>query len=321
MRDNRCGHDRRRRAACTSRPLRSAPRARRVRRRLRRATSKGTAVARLSRQALQILMQPEHRGACGCEANTGDGAGILLQVPDTVLPQGAALRAARRGRIWRRHRVPAARTRPTAPPPSTCSNGSSREEGQHLLGWRDVPTDDRARRPERGRRRTVRPAGLRRPRPAWTGPMRASVRTQAVRHPASGSRTRVDAGLPRRGAESTSVACPATTLVYKGHADRRSSIAVCSPTCTIPTSKRPCARPPALQHEHVSQSGRSRIRTATSPTTARSTRCAATSTGCAPAKALLASPTSSATTSEVLPVIAKAAATRRCSTTSWKCWS
>ncbi len=31
--------------------------------------------------ALTILENMEHRGACGCEANTGDGAGIMLQVP------------------------------------------------------------------------------------------------------------------------------------------------------------------------------------------------------------------------------------------------
>ncbi len=31
--------------------------------------------------ALTVLENMEHRGACGCEANTGDGAGILLQIP------------------------------------------------------------------------------------------------------------------------------------------------------------------------------------------------------------------------------------------------
>ncbi|MDE3235625.1 MAG: glutamate synthase large subunit [Bacteroidota bacterium] len=31
--------------------------------------------------ALTILENMEHRGACGCEANTGDGAGIMIQVP------------------------------------------------------------------------------------------------------------------------------------------------------------------------------------------------------------------------------------------------
>ncbi len=31
--------------------------------------------------ALNMLERMEHRGACGCESNTGDGAGILIQVP------------------------------------------------------------------------------------------------------------------------------------------------------------------------------------------------------------------------------------------------
>ncbi len=36
-------------------------------------------------QGLQINENLKHRGACGCENNTGDGAGILLQVPDKFL--------------------------------------------------------------------------------------------------------------------------------------------------------------------------------------------------------------------------------------------
>src|SRR5262252_6530967 len=35
--------------------------------------------------ALQILRNLDHRGACGCEANTGDGAGILIQPPHNFL--------------------------------------------------------------------------------------------------------------------------------------------------------------------------------------------------------------------------------------------
>ncbi|MDA4835764.1 hypothetical protein NY536_30500, partial [Enterobacter hormaechei] len=31
--------------------------------------------------ALTVLENMEHRGACGCESNTGDGAGIMFQVP------------------------------------------------------------------------------------------------------------------------------------------------------------------------------------------------------------------------------------------------
>src|SRR5207249_1585859 len=44
----------------------------------------------LIQDALQILLNLEHRGACGCEANTGDGAGILIQMPHHFLQAEAA---------------------------------------------------------------------------------------------------------------------------------------------------------------------------------------------------------------------------------------
>ena len=45
---------------------------------------------------LTILENMEHRGACGCEVNTGDGAGIMIQIPhefffDELLQQGLHL--------------------------------------------------------------------------------------------------------------------------------------------------------------------------------------------------------------------------------------
>src|SRR4029079_183294 len=46
---------------------------------------KGRKSHELVEQALQILVNLNHRGACGCEANTGDGAGILLQTPHEFL--------------------------------------------------------------------------------------------------------------------------------------------------------------------------------------------------------------------------------------------
>ena len=42
---------------------------------------KGEKSHRTVRDALTMLENMEHRGACGCEENTGDGAGILLQIP------------------------------------------------------------------------------------------------------------------------------------------------------------------------------------------------------------------------------------------------
>ncbi|MBN2576148.1 MAG: glutamate synthase large subunit [Deltaproteobacteria bacterium] len=37
------------------------------------------------RNGIQVLENLAHRGACGCEENTGDGAGILMQIPDGFL--------------------------------------------------------------------------------------------------------------------------------------------------------------------------------------------------------------------------------------------
>src|SRR5438034_2501245 len=94
------------------------------------------------RQALQVLMNLRHRGACGCEANTGDGAGILLQVPDRFLRKVTPFALPAEGEYGvglvflpreagHRDVVQRLFERVTA------------EEGQQLLGWRDVPTDDR----------------------------------------------------------------------------------------------------------------------------------------------------------------------------------
>src|SRR5579863_9673490 len=46
---------------------------------------KGEKSHKLVLDGVQILMNLQHRGACGCEDNTGDGAGILLQVPHKLL--------------------------------------------------------------------------------------------------------------------------------------------------------------------------------------------------------------------------------------------
>ena len=42
------------------------------------------------RKALQVLINMLHRGAKGSESNTGDGAGILIQVPDKFLREECA---------------------------------------------------------------------------------------------------------------------------------------------------------------------------------------------------------------------------------------
>lgn len=45
------------------------------------ASIKGSKSHQFVSDALTILENMEHRGACGCEPNTGDGAGIMLQIP------------------------------------------------------------------------------------------------------------------------------------------------------------------------------------------------------------------------------------------------
>ena len=105
---------------------------------------KGVRSHKLVDQALEVALNLLHRGACGCETNTGDGAGLLLQVPDKFLRRetaalGFTLPATGEygvgmlflpRRMDERARIEALVTRIVA------------EEAQTLLGWRDVPTDD-----------------------------------------------------------------------------------------------------------------------------------------------------------------------------------
>src|SRR6478609_8618443 len=92
---------------------------------------------------LQLLINLDHRGAVGADPLVGDGAGILIQIPDPLF------------REW------AKETGVTLPPPGQYAvamcflprEAKAREivvkqfehfikvEGQKLLGWRDVPTD------------------------------------------------------------------------------------------------------------------------------------------------------------------------------------
>jgi len=97
-------------------------------------------------KGVQILVSLEHRGACGCDPETGDGAGILIQLPDRFLRREAASQGVE------------------LPEPGRYASGlvflsqheSEREaqarafervvssEGQRFLGWREVPIDPSA---------------------------------------------------------------------------------------------------------------------------------------------------------------------------------
>ncbi len=105
---------------------------------------KGRKSHQLVRQAFEVVINLLHRGACGCETNTGDGAGMLIQLPHKFflqeagragidLPEPGAYGV---GMVFlprdagERARVEELFGRIVA------------EEGQQVLGWRDVPTDD-----------------------------------------------------------------------------------------------------------------------------------------------------------------------------------
>lgn len=94
-------------------------------------------------RGLEILVNIDHRGAVGADPLLGDGAGILLQIPDGLL------------RNWSENQGL------TLPPvgsyavamcflpsdPEECSFATAHferfiaKEGQNLIGWRDVPID------------------------------------------------------------------------------------------------------------------------------------------------------------------------------------
>ena len=104
---------------------------------------KGTRSHRIVSQGLEILLNLDHRGAVGADPLASDGAGILIQVPDAFL------------------RAEMAATGVTLPPAGDYGVGMVflprsahgravsqewveqyiAEEGQVLLGWRDVPVD------------------------------------------------------------------------------------------------------------------------------------------------------------------------------------
>src|SRR6516164_133358 len=41
-------------------------------------------------KGIQVLMNLTHRGACGCDSETGDGAGVLIQIPHAYFARECA---------------------------------------------------------------------------------------------------------------------------------------------------------------------------------------------------------------------------------------
>ncbi|MFI2349076.1 glutamate synthase large subunit [Streptomyces sp. NPDC019443] len=100
------------------------------------ATLTGVASHELVEQALTVLRNLEHRGATGSEPDSGDGAGILLQVPDAFLREASDFELPEAGS----YAVGIAFL------PADDSTGAvsriekiAAEEGLTVLGWREVP--------------------------------------------------------------------------------------------------------------------------------------------------------------------------------------
>ena len=107
------------------------------------ATLTGEASHDIVAKALTALRNLDHRGAAGAEANSGDGAGILMQVPDAFLREATSAAG---------FDLPPAASYAvgTAFLPGDAEHVSATreqieqiatDEGLKVLGWREVPTE------------------------------------------------------------------------------------------------------------------------------------------------------------------------------------
>jgi len=94
-------------------------------------------------KGIQVLINLTHRGACGCDPETGDGAGILIQIPHGYFARecnrlGFTLPSAGEYGVGMTFL-------PVEPPRRLQCEGVIerivREEGLTVLGWRDTPID------------------------------------------------------------------------------------------------------------------------------------------------------------------------------------
>ncbi len=110
------------------------------------ADIKGKKSHEIIEKGLTVLKHLTHRGACGCDPDTGDGAGLLLQLPDEFFrkecdPLPFDLPA------YGEYGVGVVFLPKENEKREWCQNlleNTITEEGQRVLGWRDVPNDDTA---------------------------------------------------------------------------------------------------------------------------------------------------------------------------------
>ena len=94
-------------------------------------------------QGLEILKKLEHRGACGSDKLTGDGAGILIQIPDAFFQEQCPKINIKLPEVGR-YAVGNVFL-PTGAATNLGMEIMERavlKEGLELLGWRDIPVDN-----------------------------------------------------------------------------------------------------------------------------------------------------------------------------------
>jgi glutamate synthase (ferredoxin) len=105
---------------------------------------KGRKSHQIVKDALTILKNLLHRGACGCEENTGDGVGILIQKPHKFFQRECGMLGIELPED--EHYGAGLVFLPTDAEQSLqCEDIFNRiveEENQLVLGWREVPIDD-----------------------------------------------------------------------------------------------------------------------------------------------------------------------------------
>ena len=107
------------------------------------ANIKGVKSHQIIDESLEVLVNLGHRGACGCDPETGDGAGILIQMPHEFFrkvcpPLGIHLPADGSYGAGTVFLPPQTEARQKC---EALIEQTVADEGLEFLGWRDVPVD------------------------------------------------------------------------------------------------------------------------------------------------------------------------------------
>jgi glutamate synthase (NADPH/NADH) large chain len=108
------------------------------------ANVKGQRSHAIVEQALTMLSRMDHRGACGCETNTGDGAGILTAIPNKLMRKVAQADLGVDLPDLGDYAVGNVFLPTNDAPRKTCKQtveDKLQDVGLTVIGWRDLPTD------------------------------------------------------------------------------------------------------------------------------------------------------------------------------------